>query len=143
MEEQNTENQNTDAEQPQQPQQPVQPQVSVGDGSEQIPNATAALVLGIISIPTCFCYGIVGLICGIIGLVLSGKAKRLYEAEPDRYTESSYNNLKAGRVCAIIGTILGGLSITFFIVYIIMIVAVGGTFAEIFSNQLLEEMSKH
>jgi hypothetical protein len=41
---------------------------------------------------------------------------------PSAYTTSSYNNLKAGRVCAIIGTILSSL---YFIVIIIYLIAVG------------------
>ncbi len=47
-----------------------------------LPNATASLVLGIISIVGAFCYGIVGVICGIIGLVLANKDRKLYQAFP-------------------------------------------------------------
>jgi M penetrans paralogue family 26 len=78
-------------------------------GQQQLPNATGVLVLGIISLPICLCYplcGIPGLVLAIISLVLSGKAKTLYEANPTAYTASSYGNLKAGRVCAIIGLII-------------------------------------
>ena len=35
-------------------------------GQQQLPNSTAVLVLGIISIVGCFCYGILGLILGLI-----------------------------------------------------------------------------
>ena len=87
----------------------------------QVPNATAVLVLGIISIVGCFCYGLVGLVCGIIALILAGKGKAAYEANPGMYSIASYNNLKAGRVCAIIGTILSALCIVFFIIYIVFI----------------------
>jgi hypothetical protein len=83
-----------------------------------LPNGTAALVLGIISIVGCFCYGLVGLICGIIALVLSNKDMRLYNMNPSAYTQGSLSNLKAGKVCAIIGL---SLSILFFI-YIIFII---------------------
>ena len=56
-----------------------QPQSTSGSGMlQQLPNSTAVLVLGIISIPTCFCYGIVGMICGIIALVMNGRATKLY-----------------------------------------------------------------
>ena len=37
-----------------------------GAGSESAPYSTAGLVLGIVSIPSCFCYGIIGLTVGII-----------------------------------------------------------------------------
>ncbi len=90
-------------------------------GQQQLPNSTAVLVLGIISIVGCFCYGIIGLILGIIALVLSGKAKKLYEANPGMYTEASFKNMKAGRVCAIIGLCLSACYLIFFIVYIAII----------------------
>lgn len=81
-----------------------------------VPNSAAVLVLGIISIALCWCYGIVALTCGIIALVLSNKAIQLYKANPNAYTLSSYNNLKAGRVCAIIGLCLSALMIVYVII---------------------------
>lgn len=89
---------------------------------QPLPNATAVLVLGIISIVGCFCYGIPGLICGIISLVMAGKAKALYNSHPDTYTQASYKNMSAGRICAIIGTILSSL---YFIFFIIIIATIG------------------
>lgn len=86
-----------------------------------LPNATAVLVLGILSIVTCFCYGLPGLICGIIALVLAGKSMRMYEEEPEAYTISSYNNLKAGKICAIVGVSMAGLIFLAFLAYIIFI----------------------
>ncbi|MEJ5994654.1 CCC motif membrane protein [Pedobacter sp. Du54] len=73
---------------------------------QALPNATAVLVLGILSIVTCCCYGIIGLILGIVALILSKKDRALYAANMTFYTESSFKNLNAGRVCAIIGLIL-------------------------------------
>lgn len=73
------------------------------------PNATAVLVLGIVSIVGCFCYGIIGVICGIIALILYSKANREVVQNPGAYTEGSIKNLKAGRICAIIGLILSAL----------------------------------
>ena len=80
-------------------------------GQVNLPNATGILVLGIVSIALCWCYGIIGIASGIIALVMAGKAKALYEANPDAYTLSSFKNMKAGRICAIIGTILSTLYI--------------------------------
>jgi hypothetical protein len=74
-----------------------------------LPNSTAVLVLGILSIFFCFCYGVIGIICGIVSLILYPKDKKLYMENPQAYTLSSYNNLKAGRVCAIIGLILSAI----------------------------------
>lgn len=85
---------------------------------QNLPNATAVLVLGIISIVGCFCYGLVGLICGIIALVLAKKDLARYRISPAEYSASSYNNLKAGRVCAIIGTILSGVYMVVVIIYL-------------------------
>ena len=89
---------------------------------QALPNATAALVLGIISIPTCICYGIPGMACGIIAIILGSKAVKLYKANPGIYNPSSFNNANAGKVCGIIGVILSSL----FLVYIIVVLLVYG-----------------
>ncbi len=87
---------------------------------QNLPNATIVLVLGILSILTCCCYGVIGLILGIIALVLSKKDRAAYATNFSVYTESSYKNLNAGRICAIIGLILNILTILFYIVIIAM-----------------------
>ena len=78
-----------------------------------LPNATAVLVLGILSIVGCCCYGILGLILGIVALVLAKKDKQLYLANPELY--SNYGNLNTGRILAIIGIILSALYLLFYI----------------------------
>jgi hypothetical protein len=83
---------------------------------QALPNATAVLVLGIISIIGCFCYGVVGLICGIIAIILASKSKKLYTSNPDAYTDGSLKNVNAGRICAIIGLSLS-------LIYILMVIA--------------------
>lgn len=83
-----------------------------------LPNATAVLVLGIVSIVGCFCYGIPGLVCGIISVVLSGKDLKLYNADPSLYTPGSLSNLKSGRICGIIGMSLSAAYLAFLIIYI-------------------------
>jgi hypothetical protein len=85
-----------------------------------LPNATAALVLGIIGILGCFCYGVPGLICAIIALVLANKDIRLYNANPSYYTPGSFANVKAGRICAIIALSLSCLYIICAIIVIAM-----------------------
>ena len=72
-----------------------------------LPNATAVLVLGIVSILSCCCYGIVGLIFGIVALILANKDMKLYNADPELYT--NYSNLNVGRILAIIGVVLSAL----------------------------------
>ncbi|MGE0567051.1 MAG: CCC motif membrane protein [Bacteroidia bacterium] len=86
--------------------------------AKNLPNAVAVLVLGICSIfPGCFCAGLVGIVCGIIALVLAKKDLALYNANPSSYNPGSFNNLKAGRVCAIIGLSLSSLLLIFYIIY--------------------------
>jgi hypothetical protein len=88
-----------------------------------IPNATAILVLGIVSIVTCWCYGIIGIGTGIASLIMANKALQEYNQNPNGYTRQSYNNTKAGKICAIIGCILSGL----YLIYIICLFAFLGT----------------
>lgn len=70
---------------------------------KDLPNSTAVLVLGILSLVFCWCYGFVGLVLGIIAVALASAPRKAYLDNPDEYTEVSYKNLCAGRVCGIIG----------------------------------------
>lgn len=79
-----------------------------------LPNATAVLVLGILSIITCCCYGIIGLILGIIALVLAKKDLALYQENPELY--SNFSNLNTGKILAIIGIVLSAIYIIYMIV---------------------------
>lgn len=85
-----------------------------------LPNSTLILIFGILSIVTCCCYGILGLIFGIVALVLAKQAKQTYLAEPELYT--GYNNVKTGRILAIIGIILSAL---YLIINIVLIAIYG------------------
>jgi hypothetical protein len=71
----------------------------------ELPNANVVLALGILSIVGCCCYGVVGLVCAIIALVLAKTATNLYVSNPEKFTESSYSNLNAGKICAWVGLI--------------------------------------
>lgn len=70
---------------------------------KRLPNATAVLILGILSIPGC-CFYCIGLVFAIIALVLAKKDKALVEANPEGY--DNYSTLKTGRVLAIIGLVI-------------------------------------
>ena len=94
---------------------------------QQLPNSSAVLVLGILSIAVCWCYGLFGITMGIIALVMAGKARALYNKNPEQYTMGSYKNMSAGRVCAIIGTILSSLYIAVVLIYLLIIGAALGT----------------
>jgi len=91
-----------------------------GFGQQNLPNSTIVLVLGILSIAFCCCYGILGLIPAIIALVLSKKDKALYAVNPAVYSLSSYKNLNAGRICAIIGLVLNILSLLYYVAIIVI-----------------------
>jgi ABC-type Fe3+ transport system permease subunit len=73
-----------------------------------LPNATAVLVLGILSIVFCF-------ICGIVAMSLASGDRRRYAQEPHAYTSASYELLKAGRICAIIGLCIWAVIVLFYI----------------------------
>ncbi len=79
---------------------------------QKLPNGTAILILGILSIITCCCYGI-GLILGIIALVLAKKDLVLYAANPELY--SDYKNVNTGKILAIIGVVLSAIYLLFVI----------------------------
>jgi magnesium-transporting ATPase (P-type) len=89
---------------------------------QDLPNATAVLVLGILSIVlSCWYFSIIGVVLSIIALVLSSKDLTVYYSNPNQFTASSFNNIKAGRVCAIIGLTI---AIIFFIFMILILVGV-------------------
>lgn len=71
---------------------------------QTLPNSTAVLVLGILSIITCCCYGVIGLILGILAVYLANKDMVLYQANPENYT--GFPNLNTGRILGIIGIVL-------------------------------------
>lgn len=96
--------------------------IFVPQSQRSLPNASAVLVLGIISIIGCCCYGFPGVICAIIALVLYGKDAQLYQSNPEWYTASSYSNLRTGRICAIIGLIP---SILFLLFWIFVMITAG------------------
>lgn len=101
------------------------------EGNKQIlPNSTAVLVLGIVSIVGVLCsQGLFGIILGIIGLVLAGTPMKMYKKKPEAYTEASIKNLKAGRICSIIGVSLGGAFLLLVILVITLFGLAGGFFA--------------
>ena len=78
---------------------------------QKLPNATVVLVLGILSILTCCCWGIIGLILGIVALILAKKDIILYNENPELY--DGYSNINTGRVLAIIGIVLSSLYLVF------------------------------
>jgi magnesium-transporting ATPase (P-type) len=92
---------------------------------QNLPNSTPVLVLGILSIVlSCWYFSFLGVILGIIALVLAGKDMTLYQSDPRKYTLSSFNNLKAGRTCAIIGL---SVAVVFFVIMMLVIFGILAT----------------
>ena len=91
---------------------------------EDLPNHVGILVLGIVSIVTCWCYGIIGVILGTISLIMASKAQQLYMEDPERYTHSSYKNMNAGKVTAIVGLALSGIYLLVTLAYVLFVVGV-------------------
>ena len=90
----------------------------------QLPNATAVLVLGILSL-VFWCF--IGLVLGIIGLVISKEGKLLYENNPKDFV--GYGSLNAGRVLCIIGIILNGVGVAILFFWILFVAGIAGTFS--------------
>ena len=87
---------------------------------QSLPNATVSLVLGIFSILTCICYGVLGLPLGIVAFVLGNKALKAFNENPENYKSSG--NASAGKVLGIIGIIL---NLTFLLIIVWAISKIG------------------
>ena len=85
---------------------------------QKLPNATISLVLGIISfICCCFSWGIGGMLLSGVALLLTKKDTKLYAENPELY--SNFSQVKTARIIAIIGLILGALTLLWIIFQII------------------------
>lgn len=76
----------------------------------KLPNATISLVLGIISyVACCFSWGIGGIVLSGIALFLANKDKKTYLDNPEAY--DNYKQVNTARIVAIIGLVLGVLTL--------------------------------
>jgi len=81
---------------------------------EKLPYSQSALVLGIVSIFTaCCCWGIIGVILGLIGLSNANKAIKVHNENPDMY--DGINNAMTGKTTAIIGIVIGSIFVLVFV----------------------------
>ena len=87
---------------------------------QSLPNATLSLVLGIFSIVTCICYGIIGLPLGIAAFVLGNKALNVNRENPEDYKGAG--NANAGKILGIVGVIL---NLLFILVIVWVIYKIG------------------
>lgn len=86
----------------------------------------ASLVLGILGIPGCCCYGVVGLLCGIIGLILA-----LVGNKQNRGSGIGIGGL----VCSIIAILFGIVATAYYAMILMGLMMGTGPFAD-----LIEEM---
>lgn len=105
----------------------LDPGFDQGGGNQALPNASACLVLGILSIVGCVFYGVPGLVCGIIALVLHKKDKEMYLSSPSRFAVS-YKTSRAGFVCAVIGLCLSALFLLILVLYLFAAISVFSNF---------------
>jgi hypothetical protein len=105
--------------------------------NQKLPNATAVLVLGILSILTCCCYGVLGLVLGSIALYLYNSDAKLYNTDPNSFI--NYQNLKTGRILAIIGIILSVLMILL-MVWMVSVVGIENLNNEELMRTRIEEL---
>lgn len=91
----------------------------------ELPNATAVLILGILSLVfaliSCL-FGptfIVSLILAVVALALSGSGMRTHRQNPGAF--SGHGNIQAGRICAIVSLCIGGLFLLLILGYLIFV----------------------
>jgi serine/threonine protein kinase len=99
--------------------QPTTQSTSSSVVQENLPNASGALVCGLLGLIFSIWgfLGIIGLILSIIGVSLGAAAKAKYQRNPEKYRKGSYSNANAGMMMGIIGICL------FVLVIIILIAA--------------------
>ncbi|MEL6916273.1 MAG: CCC motif membrane protein [Bacteroidota bacterium] len=77
---------------------------------QKLPNVTISLVLGIVSfLCCCFSAGTGGILLSGIAFFLTKKDEKLYRSNPEGY--SNYSQLKTSKIVAIIGLVLGVISL--------------------------------
>jgi hypothetical protein len=79
--------------------------------------ALAAMICGIASIPGSCSYGLVGLACAIVSMVL------LKQVEPISGQIRNASMLKPAKICSIIGLCCSIVMIVFWIIYVIVVAA--------------------
>ena len=80
--------------------------------------AVTSLVLGIISIPMCFCCGIVGVILGPLAIFFGTQAKK--DIAQGIAPPNSAGMAQAGLICGIVGTSLGGIALIMNIISLVL-----------------------
>ncbi len=89
---------------------------------QPLPGASASLTWGILSIVlTIFCCGPFGFIFSIVGLSKAKSAEKLYQENPENY--SDYSNVKTGKILSYIGIAISAIYLVLTIIYFGVIIA--------------------
>jgi hypothetical protein len=91
---------------------------------QRIGSAVASLVLGMMSILTCFFYGVPGLVCGILALVYAKRAREAVRL--GRAPAFSLDFARAGKICGWTGISLSSVFFVLIALYMVMVFAVMG-----------------
>lgn len=98
---------------------------TIENNKRNLPEASTVLVLGILSLVFTFSCGIVGLILGIIAVAMASSQRKIYINASDEYTESSFNNVNAGRICGIISICIAAIFLALTILIFCGVVVLG------------------
>ena len=89
--------------------------------------AVASLTLGIVSLATCMYYGLPSIICGWLAMHYAKKAR--LAVQDGAAPALTISMAKAGRVCGIIGLLLGCVMLGLILLYVIFIIGIVGAVA--------------
>ena len=83
-----------------------------------LPNSNAVLIIGILSILSCFLIGFPGVILGFIGMKLYKRPHGLYKIAPELYRKESCKDLRVGYIMSVIGFAMSLLFVLFLLFYV-------------------------
>jgi hypothetical protein len=83
---------------------------------KDLPYSTTILILGILSITLSWSWGIPGLISGLLAIKLFRRSEWIYNQNPEQYNPAHFLNLKAGKLCSMVGLGLSGIVIFLLVV---------------------------
>lgn len=97
---------------------------------QPLPGASTVLAMGIVSlVSSLICCGLLGTIFALIALNKAKEAQKLYQQNPEGYTD--YSNVTAGRTLAYVGLTL---SLIFLLLLILYCIIYFGVIVAMFSS---------
>jgi Trk-type K+ transport system membrane component len=102
---------------------------------QKLPNANTILILSILSVITCCCYGVIGIVLAVVALQKAKKEEQLYLENPAQYL--NIGTVNAARIIAFIGITLSAIYLAF---TIYLWVFVGEAGIKDFQDNLMEKI---